>query len=375
MEVLSQQSGVDKAKNPGGIQANAYAQSTGSPSAQAPSTLLPLRYFAVGIAALLAGSAWLIFEPGLLATYHYNQHVIAATHLFVLGWICSIVMGAMYQLVPVALETKLHSERLAQWHFLLHSVGFLGMVAMFRLWNLRLAACFASVLALGVGFFVYNLERTLRRVPRWNVVAVGIAVSLCWLIFTILAGLLLAAAKIFSFSRFDPIAQMHAHAHLGVIGFFLMIMVAISFKLVPMFSISEVQSRWRAGLGLALLNAGLIGAFVAILISSRWKFFFALIVLGGFVCYGWELTAILRARKRRSLDWGLKYFLTAVALLLPLSMLTTQGCPMHESIAWGVKSALLSEEGIEEVDVKLVWEPAWTPARLSDHGRARLGIA
>ena len=31
--------------------------------------------------------------------------------------------------------------------------------------------------------------------------------------------------------------------------------------------------------------------------------------------------AILRARKRRALDWGIKYFLTAIVLLLPLSVL------------------------------------------------------
>jgi hypothetical protein len=35
-----------------------------------------------------------------------------------------------------------------------------------------------------------------------------------------------------------------------------------------------------------------------------------------------ELRAILRARKRQTLDWGVKYFLTAVALLIPLALLS-----------------------------------------------------
>ena len=34
--------------------------------------------------------------------------------------------------------------------------------------------------------------------------------------------------------------------------------------------------------------------------------------------------------------------------------LTTQGCPMHESIAWGVKNALLNLEPVEEVEVEIV---------------------
>ena len=54
--------------------------------------------------------------------------------------------------------------------------------------------------------------------------------------------------------------------------------------------------------------------------------------------------------------------------------LTTQGCPMHESIAWGVKNALLALEGVEEAEVEIVWDPPWSPAMMSDYGRARVGI-
>ena len=39
------------------------------------------------------------------------------------------------------------------------------------------------------------------------------------------------------------------------------------------------------------------------------------------VVYGWEIAAILRARKRRASDWGVKYFLTAIMLMLPLCIL------------------------------------------------------
>ncbi len=313
MEVLSPSSAARKA--------NVAAKATAIPDPRGHSLALPLWFILTGIVALVAGTVWLFVQPEMLATYHYNQYVIATTHLFTLGWICSVIMGAMYQLVPVALETRLHSERLARLHFVLHVVGFIGMVAMFRIWNLKQVGIFGSVLAIGVGLFVYNLARTLARVPRWNVVAAGIAASLCWLSLTILAGLYLAAAKCWSFSPFDSIAQMHAHAHLGGLGFFVMMIVAVSFKIIPMFALSEVQSARRAGSSLVLLNLGLVGVFITILISSPWKNLFALVVLAGLAAYGWEMTAILRARKRRNLDWGLKYFLTAIALLVPVSVL------------------------------------------------------
>ena len=69
----------------------------------APSIVLPLRFMLTGVLALCAALALLFLRPELLAAYHYNQYVIGVTHLVVLGWISTIVMGAMYQLVPVAL--------------------------------------------------------------------------------------------------------------------------------------------------------------------------------------------------------------------------------------------------------------------------------
>ena len=297
-----------------------------------------------GLMALTTGAVWMVIRPSKLAAYHYNRFVIALTHMFVLGWICSIVMGAMYQLVPVALETKLYSEKLARWQFAFHFIGFIGMVWMFRAWNMEQVGHFGTLLTVGVGLFVFNIACTLRRVPKWNVTATAVTAALCWISLTVVAGLSIATGKCVAesfdgsetnvgvvigalrplaglVSRFDAISAMHAHAHLGGIGFFTMLIVGVSYKLIPMFTLSEVQSQRRAGLSVALLNIGLAGSFVTILLRSPWKLAFALVTISALVIYSWELCAILRARKRRMLDWGVRYFLTAVALLIPLSLM------------------------------------------------------
>jgi len=90
---------------------------------------------------------------------------------------------------------------------------------------------------------------------------------------------------------------------------------------VPMFTLSELQSPRRAGASVALLNVGLAGSFVTILLRSPWKLAFALVAVAALAVYGWELRAILRARQRRMLDWGIRTFLTAIGLLLPLSII------------------------------------------------------
>jgi metal-sulfur cluster biosynthetic enzyme len=53
--------------------------------------------------------------------------------------------------------------------------------------------------------------------------------------------------------------------------------------------------------------------------------------------------------------------------------LTTPGCPMHESIGWGVKNALSGLEGVHDVDVEIVWDPPWNPSMMTEAGRAATG--
>ena len=304
------------------------------------SVSLPLRFVVLGLVSLLLGIGLLASKPSLLASYHYNQYIIAVTHLFTLGFIMSVIMGATYQLVPVALETRLHSQRMAKWQFAFHLVGMAGMVWMFWRWDLKQVGHFASVLTVGVGLFVYNIARTLRKVPRWNVVATAIASSLVWLSLTVSFGLAITAGKcsyeladrlpatsatgallhglksVGGFmAHFDAISAMHAHAHLGGVGFILLLTIGVSYRLVPMFTLGEVQSYRRAQTSLWLINAGLVGLFPAILSQSRLKFVFALVVVSGVAAYLIEIRSILRARQRRRLDWGMRYFLTALAVL------------------------------------------------------------
>lgn len=77
---------------------------------------MPLRYFAAGQAAFLTATFWAPFQVKDLLDFYHQGHVLALTHLPTLGWITMTVMGAAFQLVPVALETTLYSERLARWH-------------------------------------------------------------------------------------------------------------------------------------------------------------------------------------------------------------------------------------------------------------------
>jgi probable FeS assembly SUF system protein SufT len=54
--------------------------------------------------------------------------------------------------------------------------------------------------------------------------------------------------------------------------------------------------------------------------------------------------------------------------------LTAQGCGMGTSIAADARNKLLELPGVVEADVQVVWDPPWTPEKISPEGRALLGI-
>jgi len=51
---------------------------------------------------------------------------------------------------------------------------------------------------------------------------------------------------------------------------------------------------------------------------------------------------------------------------------TAMGCPAMDMILDDVRARLLQVPGVERVEIEIVWEPAWTPARLTEDGRDTL---
>ena len=52
--------------------------------------------------------------------------------------------------------------------------------------------------------------------------------------------------------------------------------------------------------------------------------------------------------------------------------LTAMGCPAMEMITDDIRARLLQELGVEKVEIEIVWEPPWTPARMTEEGRDTL---
>ena len=55
-------------------------------------------------------------------------------------------------------------------------------------------------------------------------------------------------------------------------------------------------------------------------------------------------------------------------------VLTTGWCPFVVAMNTAIPDRLMQLDGVEEVDVKVVWDPVWTMDRLSESARAKLAM-
>ena len=55
--------------------------------------------------------------------------------------------------------------------------------------------------------------------------------------------------------------------------------------------------------------------------------------------------------------------------------LTSPGCPVGDMLVEQVRTAVLEVPGVKQVEVELVWEPPWSPEKMSEFARRQLGFA
>ena len=54
--------------------------------------------------------------------------------------------------------------------------------------------------------------------------------------------------------------------------------------------------------------------------------------------------------------------------------LTSPNCPVAESLPNSVKENILKIDGVEDVELKLVWDPPWTKEKMSEAAKLELNL-
>ncbi len=133
--------------------------------------------------------------------------------------------------------------------------------------------------------------------------------------FVLLAGLLLLAGYLWGYYPIPGKNLTHLHAGTGIFGWVLLLIMAVSFQVIPMFHVTpEFPRYWRIALPVMLV-IGLVSIVVATLVQVSLYFSCALIAGVG-ILYSIIGLSRLRARKRKLPDVVVSYWQWAYSCLI-----------------------------------------------------------
>ena len=74
-------------------------------------------------------------------------------------------------------------------------------------------------------------------------------------------------------------------------------------------------------------------------------------------------------------ELGLIYDVSIIEKNVKVKMtLTTPNCPVAESLPKEVKESIMEIDGVDKVDLDLVWEPPWNKSMMSEAAKLELNL-
>jgi metal-sulfur cluster biosynthetic enzyme len=288
-------------------------------TSNSPKASVVLPHYAFAAVAFFVATILLFFSKDALIGHYFHPKLLAVTHLTVLGWAVMIIFGALYQLLPVVLKVSLYSELHGRITFILLASGTILLSTAFWIFEVGLLMQIGgSLVFLSFLCFNINIFLTARKSTDWEIATDFISTSCIWLFFTGLVGVLMVFNFQFPFLKDSHLEYLKLHAHLGIVGWFLLLIIGVASKLFPMFLMVHEVNQKLLSVAYYLINGGLIGFVIQ-------QFFFkniGLIILvivcigTGIGCFAFYCAEVYYKRIRKDLDKAMKQTCLALILLL-----------------------------------------------------------
>lgn len=273
-----------------------------------------------GVAAVFFFSLplMMLFSVKAFTGHYFHPQILAITHMAALGWGTMIIFGASYQLIPVVLETELQSKKLAWISFSLFLPGVIALVYSFWIFVPGIhMQCGAVLLLIAILLFTINVYLTGKKKEQQTIQEDFIFTACLFLFFTAALG----TALVFNFTtpvfQQDQLHFLKIHAHLGIAGWFLLMIIGVSSKLVPMFLVSSYQNtRLLSFSYYTIVSAVLLFAIDSYFFGINYKtYIIAVVGVTGIMAYLLFIIKCFRSRLRKRVDIPMMSTLISFTLL------------------------------------------------------------
>lgn len=229
---------------------------------QAPPFSVPVRFFLTApLFLMLSGVLMLLGDPSALES-RWSYPSLALVHALTIGFGGMVMLGALTQMLPVLAGVKLRSPlKLAR---IVHSALSFGTLAMiFGFWFSSAPLLFLALGLLGAGFglFLFGLGYELFfRVAFVNSTIKAMRYAVVALVLVVLSGGMMLGLHALGISVPWQMEMIQFHLKAGSLGWTFLLILGVSFQVIPMFYVTQEYPLWLREKGVKL--------FVGVLLLS-----------------------------------------------------------------------------------------------------------
>lgn len=278
---------------------------------------LPFRFFVTAPLFIIACAVLIFYSGELLWISRWHADMLALTHGLVLGFVTMVMMGALLQFLPVIGGIGIAKPRLmASVSHALYCAGVATLMLSFVLAEDWLTL--SSLMLLSVGFAVYLsavIWVLIKKISQGDSIN-GFRLAIIALTVLVLLGSLMLLNRLgINLPMLTVTKQLtDIHALLGLVGWAGVLIIAVSFQVIPMFHVAPNMPR--------LIRRYL--CFILFALLALYCFYpeislsFIFILHGIFAC---TLLYVVNQRKRKVPDTTIKYWQLSAVTLLVLNVL------------------------------------------------------
>jgi len=283
--------------------------SKNAPALDLPARFMVLSILSFAIAILLSPWSFPLLQGGF-----GDFSLLALVHLFTLGFIGSMIFGASFQLVPVAVGAPLTSVRAGRIAFWFYAAGLiLFLTGLLQSW---LPGLSIGGTLLGAAFLLYIgvIVTTVLKAPHKDVVAWHLLIG------TIASGVGMSLGVLLAFNKSSGVLGSHllsvlgAHITVMLAGWVGLTLTGVAYRLIGMFTLAERHLiKWLAWAELGLVAGGVILLVLRLLLDLP-----AVVgqvgaagILGGFICFVLQMRRLYLRRMRKNFDIHVPFALFA----------------------------------------------------------------
>jgi hypothetical protein len=286
----------------------------------APSVWVVAPHYLIGALNFIIASVLMVFHFEDLMGYHLTAPMLSVTHLMILGWVSIVIFGALYQLIPVVMEVKIYSEKLAYATLAVMVLGLLFLIDGFLNFEFKASHAItlgATFVIIAIIMFAFNTLKSAAASEKKSISRLYIIASGLYLLLNVSLGLFMVLNMSYNWVAVAHTEFLKAHLVVGLVGWFLMLIIGVAARLMPMFLIVHKLKEEYLKWGFYLLNAGILTIFTLVWIPGYPKILFGLallLILSGLVLFLMFNYDVFKHRMRKKLDSGMKP--TAIALII-----------------------------------------------------------